>query len=95
MGEPRRVLPEAVWFESRHHGALIGLGLITCFRLCGRDISDRFEQQAPIVEPVDPFEMANSTVSALRHGPRRCHLGLEQAINGFGERKRPVSSVWK
>jgi hypothetical protein len=29
--------------------------MIALFGLCGRDISDRFEQAA-VVEPVDPFE---------------------------------------
>ena len=36
-------LPEAVLFESRRHGALIGLGIVTRFSFGGRDIADRFE----------------------------------------------------
>jgi hypothetical protein len=65
---------------------LIGLGIITCFGFCGRDISDRFEQ-APIVEPVDPFKRGE--FHRLGTAPRAAavdHLGLEQTVDGFGER---------
>jgi hypothetical protein len=79
-------LPEAVWFESRRHGALIGLGIVTDFRFCGWDISDRFEQ-ATIVEPVDPYE--SGEFHRLGTAPRATpvdHLGLEQAVDRFGKR---------
>ena len=79
-------MPEAVWFESRRPGALIGLGIVTDFRFCGWDISDRFEQ-ATIVEPVDPYE--SGEFHRLGTAPRATpvdHLGLEQAVDGFGER---------
>src|ERR1700761_4896302 len=81
-----RVLPEAVWFGSRRHGVLVGLGIVTRFGLGGRDISDRFEQ-ATIVEPVDPFEGGkfHGFCTAPRAAPMD-HLGLEQAVDGFGER---------
>ena len=75
-------MPEAVWFESRRHGALIGLGIVADFRFCGWDISDRFEQ-ATIVEPVDPFE--GGEFHRLGAAPRAApvdYLGLEQAVDG-------------
>ena len=78
--------PEAVWFESRRHGALIGLGIVACFRLGGRDISDRFEQ-ATIVEPVDPFESGEFyRLGTASRAATVDHLGLEQAVDAFGER---------
>ena len=84
-------MPEAVWFESRRHGVLVGLGIVTRFGLGGRDISDRFEQ-ATIVEPVDPFE--GGEFHGLRAAPRAApvdYFGLEQAVDGF--RKRVVVAV--
>ena len=63
-------LPEAVWFESRHHSDLIDLRIVV--RFCfGRWNVANWTEQAAVVEPADPFEGAISTASKLRHGPHR------------------------
>ncbi len=73
-------------FESRRRGALIGLGIITRFSFGWRDISDRLEQ-ALVVEPVDPFERGEFDRFGVAPGATPVdHLGLEQAIDGLGER---------
>jgi hypothetical protein len=63
-------LPEAVWFESRRHGVLVALGIIARFRLGGRDISDQLQRRR-LLNQSTHTRVANSTVSALRHRPRR------------------------
>jgi hypothetical protein len=70
----------------------MGLCVIACFGLGGWDISDRFEQ-APVVEPVDPFEGGEfHCLDAAPGGAAMDQLGLEQAIDGFGERvDAPIS----
>jgi hypothetical protein len=42
--EPRGVCRRLFGLSHARHGALIGLGIVTDFRFCGWDISDRFEQ---------------------------------------------------
>jgi hypothetical protein len=65
---------------------LMGLCVIACFGLGGWDISDRFEQ-APVVEPVDPFEGGEfHRLGAAPGAAAMDQLGLEQAIDGFGKR---------
>jgi hypothetical protein len=61
------------------------LGIIACFGLGGRDISDGFEQAA-VVEPVDPFERGE--FDGLDAAPRSApvnDLGLVEAVDRFGE----------
>ena len=48
-------MPEAVWIESRCQGDVLDLGIVVCFSLGRRTSADGFKQ-APIVEPVDPFQ---------------------------------------
>jgi hypothetical protein len=78
-------LPEANWFASRRHGVLVGLCIVTRFSFGWRNISDWFEQ-APIVEPVDPFERGK--FHGFRAAPGAAsvdHLGLKQAVDGISE----------
>ena len=79
-------MPEAVWFESRHHSELVGLCIEAGLCFGGRDVADGFEQAA-IIEPVDPFE--SGELDGFEVSPRASpvdHLGLEEPDHGFGER---------
>jgi hypothetical protein len=79
-------LPEAIWFESRRQGVLVGLGIVTRFRVGGRDISGRFEQ-ATLLNQSTHSKVTNSTASAFRPwiAPMD-HLGLEQAVDRLVKR---------
>ena len=79
-------MPEAGWFESRHHSELIDLGIVV--RLCfgGWNVADGLEQAA-VVEPVDPFEGGH--LDGFEVAPRAAsmdHLGLVEAVDGLGQR---------
>ena len=72
------------WFLRGHRHDL-KLGIVGGFRLGGRDIADRLEQ-APVVEPVHPFE--SGELDRLKAAPRSTpmdHLGLEQPVDRLGE----------
>ena len=60
------------------HG--LTLGVVSDFRLGGREVADRFEQPA-MIEPIDPFEggKLDGFESAPRPAPMD-HLGLEQIL---------------
>ena len=79
-------MPEAIWFESRGDRVPLDLGIIARFGLGGRDISDRLEQ-APIVEPVDPFEGGELDGLEAAPGPAPVNdLGFVEAVDRLGER---------
>jgi hypothetical protein len=40
---------------SRRHGGMVGLSIVACFGLGEWNVADGFEQ-APVVEPVHPFQ---------------------------------------
>jgi hypothetical protein len=83
--EPRRVLPEADWIESRRHGAVLGLGIVACFGLGGRNSADGFEQ-APAVESIHPFQ--HGEFDGFQASPRSVapdRFGLVEAVDGLGE----------
>jgi len=48
-------MPEASFIKLCCHGRVVQLGVKSCFSFSRRDIADGREQ-APVVEPVDPFE---------------------------------------
>ena len=72
--------------KLRSHGELVHSYVVSLLGFGWRDVADRLEEAA-VIEPVDPFE------SGVFHGfegfpwPAPVdHLGLEQAVDGFGER---------
>ena len=72
-------------FESGCHGLTGDLGIVARLGFGGRDIADRLEE-APMVEPVDPFQ--GGKLDRLEAAPGTApadHLGLEQADNRLGE----------
>ena len=78
-------MPEAGCFKLRGHGLSFQSCVVVCFGLCRRDVSDRF-QQAAIVEPVDAFECGVfHGVEAAPWAAAMNDLGLEQAIDRFGQ----------
>ena len=48
-------LPEAIWFEFCGHGWFVQPGVVACFSLGWRYVSDGL-QKSSVVEPVDPFQ---------------------------------------
>jgi hypothetical protein len=93
--ETRRVLPEADWIESRRHGAALGLGIVACFGLGGRNSADRFEQ-APAVEPIHPFQHGEFDV--FQASPRSVapdRFGLVEAVDGLGLTKKAFESSFE
>ena len=71
--------------NSRGDGVTLGLGIVARFGFGGRDISDRLEE-APMVEPVDPFE--GGELDRLEAAPRSTPMnefGLVEAIDGLAE----------
>jgi hypothetical protein len=84
--EPRRVCPEAGWFESGHHSQVVYLFIVACLSLGGWDVADRLEQ-APVVEPVHPFQRGElDPLACTPRSARVDHLGLEQPDYRLGER---------
>ena len=72
--------------ESRRHGDVLGLGIVACFGLGGRNVADGFEE-APVVEPVDPFQ--SGELNSLQGAPWPAapdHLGLVETVDGLGQR---------
>jgi hypothetical protein len=70
--------------ESRRHGDVVSLGIIACLGLGGRYAADGFEQ-APIVEPVHPFQ--GGELDGFQGAPWSAapdHLGLVEAVDGLG-----------
>lgn len=86
----------------RGHRHDLKLCVVGGFRLGGRDVADGLEQ-APVVEPIDPFE--GGEFDGLEGAPRTTpmdHFGLEQADDGFRqsidapiEVKRPKRALWE
>jgi len=71
-----------VWILRGHRHDL-KLSVAGGFRLGGWDVADGLEQ-APIVEPANPFE--GGELHGLERAPRTApmdHLGLEEADDGF------------
>lgn len=80
-------------FESRRHGVLGSPCVVARLGLRRRDISDRLEKPV-VVEPVHPFERRE--FHRLDAAPRPSpvdHLGLEQAVDGLGQRVDAPMSV--
>ena len=72
-------------FESGCHGLTGDLGIVACLGFGGRDIADGLEE-APIVEPVDPFESGELHRLGMAPGAATAdHLGFVEAVDGFGE----------
>ena len=81
-------------FESRRHGDALGLGIVACFSLGGRDIADGFEQTA-VIEPVHPFQ--GGEFDGFQSAPWPAapdHLGLVEAVDGFGQSVVIGVKVW-
>jgi hypothetical protein len=71
--------------ESGCHGLTGDLGIVARLGFGGRDIADGLEE-APVVEPVDPFQ--GGKLDCFDAAPRTApadHLGLEQADNRLGK----------
>ena len=71
--------------ESGCHGLTGDLGIVARLGFGGRDIADRLEE-APMVEPVDPFQ--GGKLDRLEAAPGTApmdHLGFVEAVDGFGE----------
>jgi hypothetical protein len=72
-------------FESGCHGLLGDLGIVARLGFGGRDIADGLEE-APMVEPVDPFQGGKLDRFDTAPGTTPAdHLGLVEAVDGFGE----------
>ena len=72
-------------FESGGHGLTGDLGIVARLSFGGRDIADRLEE-APMVEPVDPFQ--GGKLDRLDAAPGTApsdHLSFEQADDRLGE----------
>ena len=69
--------------ESRRLGNVLGLSIVACFGFGGWNVADGFEQ-APVVEPVDPFQRGE--LDGFQASPRAAspdHLGLVEAVDGL------------
>jgi hypothetical protein len=67
----------------RGHRHDLKLGIVGSFRLGGRNVADGLEQ-APVVEPIDPFKRGE--FDSLEGAPRTAavdHLSLEQTDDSF------------
>ena len=72
-------------FESGCHGLTGDLGIVARLGFGGRDIADGLEE-APMVEPVHPFESRELHCLGMTPGAAPAdHLGLEQADDRLGE----------
>jgi hypothetical protein len=77
--------PEATWVKLCGYGHGLKLGIIVCLCLGRRDIADGFEDTS-VVEPVHPFEGCEFHRFSMAPRPAVMDdLGLEQAVDGFGE----------
>ena len=71
--------------ESRRHGGMVDLSRVACFSLGGWNVADRFEQ-APVVEPVDPFQGGELDVFQGAPWPAaRDHFGRGEAVDRLGQ----------
>jgi hypothetical protein len=71
--------------ESRRPGDMLGLSIVACFGLGGWNSTDGFKQ-APIVEPVDPFQRGE--LDGFQVSPRAVspdHLSLVEVVDGLGQ----------
>ena len=71
--------------ESRRYGDVLGLSIVARFGLGGRDIADGLEQ-APVVEPVHPFQ--GGEFDGLQGAPWPAasdHFGLVEAVDRLGQ----------
>ena len=60
-------------------------GIVACFGLGGRDVSDRLEERS-VVEPVDPFQ--GGELDGFERPPRPTpmdHLRLVKPVDRLGE----------
>ena len=72
-------------FESGCHGLTGDLGIVARLGFGGRDVADGLEE-APIVEPVHPFEGGELHRLGMAPGAAPAdHLSLEQADDRLGE----------
>ena len=83
--EPPPGFPEAILFESGCHGLTGDLGIVARLGFGGREIADGLEE-APVVEPVHPFEGGELHSLGMAPGAAPAdHFGLEQADDCLGE----------
>ena len=68
--------------ESRRQGGMVGLSIGACFGLGGWNVADRFEQ-APVVEPVDPFQGGELDGLQAAPWPAADYFGLVEAVDRF------------
>jgi hypothetical protein len=71
------------------------LSIVARFRLSGWNYADGFEQ-APIVEPVDPFQCGELDGFQVSPGTAALdHLGLVETVDGLGEGIIPPPALAK
>src|SRR4051794_22341489 len=64
---------------------MVGLSIVACFGLGGWNVADRFEQ-APVVEPVHPFQGGEfDSLQAAPWPAAADHFGLVEAVDGLGQ----------
>ena len=71
--------------ESRRFGDMLGLSIVACFGLGRWNVADGFEQ-APVVEPVHPFQ--GGELDGLQAAPWPAaadHFGLVEVIDRLGQ----------
>jgi len=76
----RTGFPESVWFKLCGHGRLVECGVEVGFGFSRWDVADGFKQ-APVIEPVDPFE--GGKLNGFDGPPRPAsvdHLGLVESL---------------
>ena len=81
--------------ESRRPGDMLGLSIVACFGLGGWNVADRFEQ-APVVEPVHPFQ--GGEFDGFQAAPRPAasdYLGLVEAVDRLGQGIIPPKALAK
>ena len=81
--------------ESRRLGEVLGLSIVACFGLGGWNVADRFEQ-APVVEPVHPFQ--GGELDGFQASPRPAspdHFSLVEAVDRLGQGIIPPKALAK
>ena len=76
-------MPEAIWFKLRDYFGDFHSRVEVSLRLRRRNISNGLEQ-APVVEPIDPFERC--VFDGFNGAPRSAsmdELRFEEAVDGF------------
>src|SRR6476646_1037751 len=78
-------LPEAIWFNLCRHGGLFQHGVVALLGFGRRAVADGL-QEPSVVEPVHPFQGRElDGIEAAPWPAPMDHLGLVEAVDGFGE----------